>query len=329
MEQSTKTPPALDFSAYQTPLHTGAIVKALHIRDALKELFFSLLFFGVFLGFLSEGFQKHLTTGILIFSICLLPFLVKFIRTLKHRISQAKQELRLQAFAPANGLQYEAKGSPHDLPGMLFRNIESESHLTTLVSGTYHQVPFFVSNAFIVTGSAKSRAENWYGVIRVKLSRKVPHILLDSRHNNFLGLSNLRRSVHSNQRLQLEGDFNTHFNLYVPQGYERDALYFITPELMALLIDKGATFDVELIDDNLFIYSSKRFRLEDPAKLADIFHIIDTLGVEFEANTHRYADANIGNRAANVVAPAGQRLKRSVPWVLILLIALYILYIFL
>ncbi len=49
--------------------------------------------------------------------------------------------------------------------------------------------------------------------------------------------------------LELEGDFGKHFELHVPAGYERDALYVLTPDVMQVLIDEAADRRVEIVDD--------------------------------------------------------------------------------
>lgn len=323
---TSATPPQpLDFSAYQKPLTwftvlqealgkwalpavvlgsisfvaVGTILLLSMISDASTDFSAVLLFFALFLGIPLFGFRG--------------PF--------KRQMARAQQAMRLRDFAPANGFVYQPAYNTRTLPGLLFTDSNSDSSFETVVSGTYHNMPFLFGNACFVTGSGKSRTETWYGIVQVGLTRRVPHVLLDSKHNNSWFMSNFP-NVQRSQRLRLEGDFNDYFDLYVPKGYERDALYFITPELMALLIDHGAKFDVELVDDNLIIYSSRVFALEKAEGVSGVFQMIDRIGAEFQENTQRYADANVGNRAANTVAEPGRRLKQSWPWIMVFMIIL-------
>jgi hypothetical protein len=81
---------------------------------------------------------------------------------------------------------------------------------------------------------------------------------------------------------------------------------------MALLIDEAAPFDVEIVDDWMFVYSNVAFVTGDANLYARLFRIIDTVGAKALTQTDRYVDARVGDFAANVVAPQGARLKRSV-----------------
>ena len=114
------------------------------------------------------------------------------------------------------------------------------------------------------------------------------------------------------QRLSLEGNFDDYFTLYCPRQYERDALYVFTPDLMALLIDEASPFDVEIVDDWMFVYANVPFQTGDANMYARLFRIIDTVGAKTLTQTDRYVDERVGNFAANIVAPQGARLKRRV-----------------
>src|SRR5690606_3240844 len=125
-----------------------------------------------------------------------------------------------------------------------------------------------------------------------------PHMLLDSRQNNTWGFSGFAGLFDRAQVLSLEGDFDRWFTLYCPRQYETDALYVFSPGLMALCIDEVAPFDVEIVDDWMFVYSPRPFRMDDPALLERLFRIIDVVGSKTLKQTRRYRD----ERAAS---PAG------------------------
>jgi hypothetical protein len=122
--------------------------------------------------------------------------------------------------------------------------------------------------------------------------------------------SNLPVSFDRSQVLHLEGDFDQHFTLYAPKEYERDALYVFTPDLMALLIDETGDFDVEIVDDWMFIYSARPFNLLSPVTYERMRRIVATVGAKTLRQTARYADERVGDRLVNQVAPQGRRLKR-------------------
>jgi hypothetical protein len=233
--------------------------------------------------------------------------------------------LRLMRFAADNHLHFEPFSHANDQPGAIFQ-LGKDQVIEHKLSGTYTGLDFEIGNFFYMTGG-KNNQKRWYGMLRIKLSRRLPNVLLDGKQNNKLHISNMP-NFKNNQRLQLEGDFNNYFDLYVPKGYERDALYFMTPELMALLIDHGAKFDIEVIDNYLYIYSDDQFDLDNEVALRAIFDLIPLMGKEFEENTQRYADATIGDRAANMVAVPGRRLKRTFSWVGIIFVIIYLIFLF-
>ncbi len=141
-------------------------------------------------------------------------------------------------------------------------------------------------------------------------------MLLDSRANNGLfGSTNLPAAFARDQVLSLEGDFNEHFTLYCPKEYERDALYVFTPDLMALLIDEAAPYDVEIVDRWMFVYSARAFPLAEPSVYQRLLTIVTTVGAKTLTQTDRYVDERVGEFAANMVAPEGRRLRRGVSWV--------------
>lgn len=127
--------------------------------------------------------------------------------------------------------------------------------------------------------------------------------------------------------LSLEGDFDCHFTLYCPRGYERDALYVLTPDLMARLIDEAGGLDVEIVDDWLFFYSGRQRNLTKASDLAPVFSLINTVGTKTLDRTERYADSNVAHAAptgasnsplssrmsTNTVAAHGRRLRSGVP----------------
>ena len=94
---------------------------------------------------------------------------------------------------------------------------------------------------------------------------------------------------------------------------------------MARLIDEAGLFDVEIIDDWMFLYSARTFDLSDPRALSRVFRIIDTVGEKTLDRTELYADAKVvsgavaaasgaplgARMAANIVAPQGRRLRRG------------------
>jgi hypothetical protein len=201
-----------------------------------------------------------------------------------------RRQYRLARFAAANGLRYEATAGTVVLPGMIF-GIGSDASARDLVHGPAGLV---VGNHRYVTGSGKNRRTHRWGFAALSLGTTLPHIVLDARSNNsVLGASNLPVPFDRAQRLSLEGDFDQHFTLYCPAGYERDALYMFTPDIMARFIDRAAEFDVEIVDDRLFLYSRRDLSTLDPETWRWLWVTLEALTAKL-AQWQRWRDDRLG-----------------------------------
>lgn len=87
--------------------------------------------------------------------------------------------------------------------------------------------------------------ESYYSAITVSLKTTVPEIVLDAKRNN-RWISSLPNYYKQNQRLHLEGDFDSYFDLYTPTKWRIETLSIITPDVMQALITSGYKFDLEI-----------------------------------------------------------------------------------
>ncbi|MFS0894694.1 hypothetical protein [Microbacterium sp. 179-I 3D3 NHS] len=258
---------------------------------------------------------------------------------------------RLGRFARANGMTYEPSVADPPLPGMIFQ-IGRSRQATDLVRGTRPRFVEFGNYQYTVQSGKNSTTYRW-GYVAVKLDVPLPNIVLDATGNNGFG-SNLPASFQKEQRLSLEGDFDRYFTLYCPVGYERDALYLFTPDIMARFIDDAAQLDVEIVDDWLFLYTQRKVSTLDPATWAWLFGAVGALLTKFDQwarwrderllaeNADAGGAASVPN-ASNVaalpfappaglltpppgVAPQGRRLKRSATWLPIVVVVGFVVF---
>lgn len=234
--------------------------------------------------------------------------------------SSTKRRAKLYKFALRNNLTYLVDAGNPGYAGMIFDNGHSRQVDDALVFSDGTEI----GNYTYVTGSGKNQRTHKWAYARLKLARRLPNMVLDARGNNFWKFSNLSDSFDRSQTLALEGDFNNYFTLYAPKQYERDALYVFTPDVMAAMVDYGQEYDIEIVDDELFIYSGDHFSLDKPEFYERILKIIDAIGSEVIDQTDYYADERVGNRAANIVAPQGQRLKSGFNWLVAVVIVIII-----
>ncbi|MFJ6651799.1 hypothetical protein ACIQLJ_03270 [Microbacterium sp. NPDC091313] len=252
---------------------------------------------------------------------------------------------RLDRFARANGMTWEPQLAAPALPGMIF-SLGSSRQASDLVRGAQPRFVEFANYRY-TTGSGKNRTTHRWGYVAIKLDVPLPNIVLDAVGNNGLfGASNLPATFDRGQRLSLEGDFDRYFSLYCPEGYERDALYLFTPDIMARFIDNAAALDVEIVDDWLFLYAKRDLSTLDPATWAWLFSVVAALLDKFAQwarwRDDRLAAPAVADAAASGipgaaaaapaalltppvgVAPQGRRLKRSVSWVTIVFVVLFV-----
>jgi hypothetical protein len=235
---------------------------------------------------------------------------------------------RLDRFARANGLVSLPLSPDPRYSGSIFGIGNSRAGYDRLHSGSGRFLD--LGNYRYTTGSGKNRTTHNWGYLALQLDRRLPNMVLDARSNDgVFGATRLPNRFSRDQVLKLEGDFNRYFTLYCPREYERDALYVFTPDLMALLIDNAHMFDVEIVDDWMFVYSARPLDTLDPDVLRRIFRIVDTVGAKTLTQTEHYRDERMPlwatsappapEGALNFVAPAGRRLRTATNWAVIAL----------
>lgn len=260
--------------------------------------------------------------------------------------AQEDRRWRIAGFARDVGMDYIPAVPAPPLPGVIF-SLGSARTATDVVRGLQPRFVEIGNHSYVVSNGKSSTTVRW-GYIAIRLGTPLPHIVLDATANDGAFGSNLPASWVRGQRLSLEGDFDRHFRLFCPEGYERDALYLFTPDVMARFIDNAAVLDVEIVDDWLFLYSREELSSVDPGRWAWEFSVISALLDKLE-QWERWRDdrmtavpaptpapvAHAGGAASGGapvaparllqphprgVAPAGRRLRRSNPWVVVLVI---------
>jgi hypothetical protein len=291
----------------------------------------------------------------IVFLVVVVVFLVLIVIAIIGGAGGAVRLFRLDRFARANGMTFEPAVADPPLPGMIF-SLGDSRRASDLVRGAQPRFVEFANYRY-ETGSGKSRQTHRWGYVAIKLDTPLPNIVLDAVGNNGLfGASNLPATFDRDQRLSLEGDFDQYFSLYCPQGYERDALYLFTPDIMARFIDNAAALDVEIVDDWLFLYARRDLSTLDAATWQWLFSVVAALldklaqwsrwrderlaapspapaALGGPASTDAAASGIPGATAAPAplltpppvgVAPQGRRLRRGVSWASIAIAVLFV-----
>jgi hypothetical protein len=237
------------------------------------------------------------------------------LRPLKRRWRDARpwrRWFRLSGFAHDNGLFYrpELEGVP---AGLMFQQGKHGRIVDVL---TTPGAAFTIGTFRFVADDARSLDRDpAYSFLRIQLPRPVPHLVLVSRARRGLrGYSSVGLSFAESQRVRLEGDFDRYFAVYAPDGYGADARYVLTPDFMARLADHASQFDLEFVDDTLYVYSATPWDVENPATWVWAQWFAETVGAPALKRTARFSDDRSAAPGVTV-APGGQRLKVAVPLV--------------
>jgi len=104
--------------------------------------------------------------------------------------------------------------------------------------------PVAIFDYSYTVGSGRSSKDYQFALATHRFDKTYPHLFLDSKANgrNYL--------YAGSQKVDLEGDFDKYFQLYIPKGSQADALTIFSPDVMQSLINTAKPFDIE-IDGNI------------------------------------------------------------------------------
>jgi hypothetical protein len=212
---------------------------------------------------------------------------------------------RVLAFARANGLEFSPESTARDFHGVIWdegTTYRLEHLQPAEIKGARPDGPDYGTVGRADRNGAIHSTGTGY--LAVRLDRTLPHIVLQRRRGAILYAGD-------GPELELEGDFGEHFALHVPAGYERDALYVLTPDVMRVLIDEAADQRVEIVDEHLFVFG-ERVDVTDPETHARMHRIHTAISAQVIPQADGYRDERSPRR--DRIAPAGRRIPRAV-WI--------------
>ncbi|WP_394551591.1 hypothetical protein ACDF64_12040 [Agromyces sp. MMS24-JH15] len=275
---------------------------------------------GTLIGFLGADPNPFFTFA-LVAAILTFPGVLVFSAVATRR-RLLDRRLRIDRFAASQGYAY-AEGGTVRFPGIVFAQGGGRTVTEHVRSVAGREVE--AGNYRYTTGNGKSETTHFWSYVAIRLDAPLPHMVLDATSNDTWG-SSLPTAIGRAQRLELEGDFDRSFRLYVPDGYERDALYVFTPDLMALLIDHAAQDDLEIVDDWMLCYRQGTADLADRRWWAQLGALTSTVADRLADRGERYRDERVAENLraaeahfAGVDAPApriatgGRRLRTRLP----------------
>ena len=224
------------------------------------------------------------------------------VRVRRRGLRDREVRYRLNRFADANGMTYRHRIPDPTFPGMIF-GIGGDRFATDVLRTTTRPTVEYGHLQYLVSTGKTTTTKRW-GYIAIELGTTLPHIVLDSVGNNSIVGSNLPTAFAAQQKLSLEGDFDRYFQLSCPEGYERDALYLFSPDIMARFVDHAALFDVEIVDNVLFLYTGPGISTTSPEMWAWLFDTVQALQSKVDSWTRWRDDRLLQPSAALASHPS-------------------------
>jgi hypothetical protein len=100
-----------------------------------------------------------------------------------------------------------------------------------------------------------------YGMhgVMIKLPFKLPSLYADTLSSNKHEQQGTILTLLNATKLSLEGDFDSSFQLFCVNDNEREVLRLLTPDIMSSLLEIVHSYDVMILNNELWILRNKRF----------------------------------------------------------------------
>ena len=144
-----------------------------------------------------------------------------------------------------------------------------------------------------------------YRVLELTARQNFYHVFIDSKGNDQSVVSTamhiLSRSVRGNPTLSVEGDVHKSFTIYVPKGDNYKSLVTLTPNKLLALRDYGTKFDVEFVDNKIYLISRNKIKnVQDVlAYQTSAFAVLQNIGVDV-TRTRQDIDGKLVTRTPTV-----------------------------
>lgn len=225
--------------------------------------------------------------------------------------SNSQLNKQLGQFAQQNGMQFIPRQSPQKRPGILF-SLGSMQKESAILSGTFLGLDFSTFQFWFSAGGSKSNRDDSYQVAELTLQQTMPHLIIQTQPQNGGRIGPVVPVVLSDsQRIKLEGNFDQYFAVYNLEKHQIDTLTLLTPDVMQLLIEKARGYDIEIVENKLYLYHhgilSSAGQFESLFSLLSIFLTKTHRELNFAAPTAQPAIAP----QQTATTPSSVRLRQS------------------
>lgn len=228
-------------------------------------------------------------------------------------------------------------------------------HLTALANGVEPEPVHRATFASLITGELRTAAcaprfvgpdvefgnlrnrrhhELEWHYLAVTLPAPLPHLILTSSQLGALPKELPRAQI--GQSLSLGNPFDRTFEVHAPRGYERDALFVLTPAVMAVLLDHAAAFHIEITGNTLVFFTAEVADFAEAESWRAVDSLLRGAVPAIVARAERYRDERVPEQAsahrlasfraaletpgstrvepARRIGPGGQQLVQAAPF---------------
>ena len=182
------------------------------------------------------------------------------------QVHKRMKHLFFTQLATTLGMVYEPLADRTTVSGYFFE-IGSGGVPRHILRGNYQGLPIRLYEYQFTVGSGKHKRTYQFIVSEIDTQGNLPHLFVkpDSLYG---GLA--LRNPPGTKILSLEGDFNDHFDVYVPEDSEIEALQILEPDVMVRLIDEFSTFAFECIGTKAYAFKPGSFADNRESMLAHL-----------------------------------------------------------
>lgn len=190
------------------------------------------------------------------------------------------------SFAKANNFYYQASGLVGEQTGILFF-IGFDYYFENIVYGWYEQWPFYVFTYTYSIGDQQQKRSFHRTVMTINYVTPLPAFLLRKHKliQNEEQDSEAIKTFGYTQTLELEGNFGTHFQVFIRPNTQDDVLTLLTPDIMVLLI-RLDSYEIEMtFAGDFYVYCSNR--INSNKGLLDLYNIVEAITAKIGLDVNR------------------------------------------
>ena len=145
-------------------------------------------------------------------------------------------------------------------------SIGDASSMRVITEGMYgnYNIRLIEQSVFYKPQSKNGNYSREYRVLEIMTNQDFYHVFMDSKRNSMnifsTAMTILAKSVKHNKKLNVEGDVNKFFKIYIPQAAEFESLITLSPEKLLAIRDFGNNFDIEFVGKSIYIISSNKIK---------------------------------------------------------------------